>query len=311
MSEITYQELVPLLYSCRRIDDSVHCVFRCPKTDFEVTSSAFIARGDSFTDRMADRAVYSFSSNLRWTVYHKVRQMLGYSFLSNFASDLISGTIDEATPDQIVTASERERAVIEAFRQVQNQFRLGPDGWVSATVEEHYVPEFVQQLKRAPIKLRYDRFLLARLLAHIAASDHKFSAEEKMLIQTFAPPEFEDWESAPSAAELRELSAEVKPTVLMLAWALALSDSQLQSQELMTVMSTAGNLGLVAEQVSECKRWAQEYLVDQGFQRAYRERIADAETLRATRELGRRLGLDDERVERIEIRCQKRQGTFG
>jgi uncharacterized tellurite resistance protein B-like protein len=310
MTEIHYSEIKPLLSLCEEDEGEMHCIFRCPRTDFEVTSSAHIRRGQGLKDRLADRTVSSVGRNLRWSIWSKARQMLGYSLAGRVASDVLHVAVDEVTPTQVITETERQQAVVDAFRRVSSKFRHGSDGWVAATVEEEYKPEFVQQLKRHPIKLRYDRFILARVLAQLAEADGELSQQEMKLICTFAPPEFNAWGQPPTAGELQELSDGVKQTVLMLAWALVFCDTTLDHRELVVLLGSAGNLGLPAQALQDCKLWAQEYLVDQGFETAYQGGVVDNQALAQTRDLGAKLGLKSEQIERLEIRCQKRQGAY-
>ena len=310
MAQPEFHEIKPLLVSALVKGEEMHCTFRCPRTDFEASSSASLNRGSSYSDRLIDKTMRNFKYRMRSAVWSKAREMLGNSALGKIASDFVYDAVDGATPDQIVTKSENEEAILKAFQQVRSSFQFTDEGWVASVIAEDYTHDFIRHLKSHPIKLRYDRFILARVMAHIAQADGDFSVTEKEIFNSFAPPEFNAWGQPPSVAELKELSQGVKQTILMLSWALAFCDAELAHQELTSILKSAGSLGLPSEDLQNSKQWAQEYLVDRGLESAYRKALVDSQELERVRELATTLGLDTETLERLEIRCQKRHGSF-
>lgn len=98
--------------------------------------------------------------------------------------------------------------------------------------------------------------------------------------------------------------------MLMVAWAVALTDEDLSPQEELRLAEYAAGLGIAPAQAVKLKLAAQVYLVDQALSRAYpggqRDQALHAEVM----SMAQRIGLDATDAERVDIRFRKRYGLI-
>lgn len=298
-SRPSFSDIEPLLAE-RQVDkerDTLHCVFVCPRTHRRVVASAYIQQGDGFQDRLMDSASRSFWYELRHSVARTVCSFLPHGFVR----EVVEGAawrMAYAGDDKVDSARELEAAAVEAFLGVQHEFQHDGRGWAAREVVSEFINDFERQLKEAPLDTRYEAEVAARLLAFMASVDGVDHAERDFLT-SFAPAMMEG-AKAPTPVELAELSPRVKPTIYMLASALALADQQQSSQEQGYLARLEKELELSSEDAIRLRKAAGQFIVEQCVA------LEGSPTPEEISDLARLGGISPEDVERVLVRRRKR-----
>ncbi|MBL4632283.1 MAG: hypothetical protein JKY56_00325 [Kofleriaceae bacterium] len=112
-----------------------------------------------------------------------------------------------------------------------------------------------------------------------------------------------------SAAELGECTVgPVRETMLMLTWALALSDGDVDAGEAERLSSLGAGLAIQTERCAQLKGYAQAYQIDSSLGAVYASGQRDETAYQGVVALGQRLGINTEAIERVDIRYRKRFG---
>jgi hypothetical protein len=290
-----YHEIEPLVAQ-KQVDSdqrTVHCVFTCPVTARSVEASAYIRQGQGFADRLLDSTSRSF-----WYVASKVCSLVPEGFFRDVAEGAASRMAYSGGTDEVDTTQELNEAAIDAFVSVIHEFERGQQGWVAREVVSEFVTDFEKKLKEAPISTRYEIDVAAKALSYLASLDGVDSAERDFL-SDFAPGFIEDTKP-PSKVELSELNDSVKPTLFLLASALALADQEQSKGERSYLKKLSQDLDLSEEQVEELRRAAGQFIVEQCI--ALNSDPTDDEVARLARLT--ELSIDD--VLRVMVRRRKR-----
>lgn len=296
----SFAEIESLLVD-RRVDkehDTLVCLFECPVTRRRVEASATIRQGNSFTDRLLDSASRSFWHELRQVVARTVCSFLPHGFVR----EVVQGTAWQMSyhrgrSDEISSKSELDQATVDAFLRVRHEFELHQGEWRAREVAVEFVTDFEKQLQQAPISTRYEGEILARTLNHLAAFDGMDPFELTFLEDFGVSP---SGQHPPSAVELSELRDEVKPTLYLLAAALALVDQDQSGAERQRLAQLESALGVSAQRASELRRAAGQFIVDQCLG------LDIDPTPEQQRSLAKLAGLSVEEVERVLVRRRKR-----
>ena len=295
-----YSEIQPLLAKSHVDQEqrTIHCTFTCPVTGRSVEANAYIRQGQGFTDRLLDSTSRSFWYELRYRVASKVCSFLPQGFFRDVAEGAASRLSYTGGPDEIDTTQELNEATIDAFLSVAEEFERGERGWVAREVVSEFVTDFERKLKEAPITTRYEVDVAARTLSYLASLDGVDSAERAFLAD-FAPG-FLETAKPPGKVELSELNESVKPTLFLLASALALADQQQSKDEKSYLKKLGQDLELSAENAEELRRAAGQFIVEQCI--SLNSDPSDDEVVRLARLAG--LSVDD--VLRVIVRRRKR-----
>jgi hypothetical protein len=296
----SFSEIEPLLVE-RRVDkarSTLWCVFECPVTQRRVNASAVIRQGSGLADRLLDSASRSFWYELRHAVARTVCSYLPEGFLR----EVVRGTAWHMTysggqADEIASPTEIREAAVDAFLSVRQEFEREDGQWRSREVVTEFVTDFERQLREAPVSTRYEGEIMARTLNSMAELEGRDEAELAFLHDMAIDPSQMD---PPSAVELSELRPEVKPTVYMLAAAVALIDQQRSQQEIVYLGRLQRDMELSSEQASKLRRAAGQFVVEQclGLNLS-----PDPEQMRQLAQLA---DMSVQDVERVLVRRRKR-----
>ena len=300
MQRLTFAEIEPLVVN-RQVDkesNTIHCIFACPVTGRQVSAQAYISEGTGFGDRLLDSASRSFWYEARYAVAQKICALLPYGFLR----DVVQGTawrMAYGGQDDVRSGGELDKATVEAFKSVQHEFEKNGPSWAAREVTTDFVTDFERQLKQAPISTNYESEILVRVLGHLAEIDGLDSAERDFLAR-FSSAFGSAQGEAPSRVELSELDSEVKPTVYMLAAALAMADRDSSAAEQAYLESLASDLGVGGDQARSLRRAAGQFVVEECI---YPGTSVSPHQLQQLSQLS---GLDKSEVERVLVRRRKR-----
>ena len=339
MSEITYAELQGLIEHQEVKGSRVEVTFRCPKTGVTQISSAGIQRGRDLSNVAMSAMKQNLWRSLRSGIMRAISGLLGRGMLGQVGRQVSNEVVRNAGHGARHTGADVETAVVAAFLSVQNQFRREGSGWVAAHGQVN--PEAVDtgfhaQLRGAPVQERYDQGVLARVMVELAKGDGQLSDEERSMVSAFVDPSLGTIDQlatrpalskvsafvdpslgtidqlatrpALSDVELSETSAAARDTILMLGWALALSDKSLAASEAARLESLASGFGITADRVGALKGFAQAFLLDQALDVAYRSGARDAAAHQEAMQIAAAIGLDSESAERADVRYRKARG---
>ena len=300
MTQVSYETISPIVLRTSVAGGRLTAVFRCPISGdtFEATVP-LKGEGDS------DASPFS-GAPLR-------------AAMSRFLRGVFRGESQEveATETQeALTEDEREQAVLRAFNAVSNRFvwDASQEHWLSARVAVGVVPEFTRQLAEFPLETRFDRVILARMLVEIAAADGTLAAEEQAFLNGFLPPELgtlDELRGRPhlTALELRETTnGPERETLLMVAWAIALTDEELADEEALCLASFAKGLGLSDTLSLELRHYAEVFVIDQALDRVWLRGGFDTQAFGEVKLLATQFGLNDAAFATIDIRHRRRHG---
>lgn len=148
--------------------------------------------------------------------------------------------------------------MLEAFEAVKSHFERGPDGGWRHRQTVAAGLDFDAQLERAPVEQAFDKAVLASMALEVALADgHTARSEEQVLqrhVETLRARVPLEWRKELSARDLSETTpGPTRDTMLMLAWAVALVDEQLDPRELERLERFARALLIPRKRVRELR----------------------------------------------------------
>lgn len=318
MAEVNYESIQSLIESAVQDGASMKVTFKCPASGATVESSASIQKGKGVADIAKASAQKNMMYSLRRGVLGMVRSVLGGGMFGRMGQDVARSMLSEADKKAKTLYSEDEKngAVVSAFEAISSQWvhDAKNNRWVLAKAAGELLSEFDKKLQAAPIKEKYDRAVLARMLVEIANADGNVAEEEKSFLAGFVTPDLgtvDDLLAKPalSAAELGEVSqGAVREVMVMLDWAVAFTDEELAEEETAKIQSHAAGLGIDAAKCDALKGVSQSYLFEQALSRIYSGGQIDAAKKNEVMSFGKNIGMDESAAERAEIRYRKRHG---
>ncbi len=321
MSNVTYEQIQPLLTKEELQGSTMSCAFKCPVSDqvVEANGTVRVQRQDG----LAAKAKTSFKRNLlssvRRSVMGAVSGALGHGIFGRTGREVAGGAmsgVQKNANQPKMTDVDKQAAVVDAFKSVLSKFAWDAENnrWISAQAAGESLTDFAGQLQDAPVQQKYDVGVLARMLTEIAAADGDIAEEEKAMLYSFLPADMgtvSDLINRPplSKMELEEVAeGGVRDTMLMLAWAIALTDEQLDDAEQQKLTAFADGLGIDEERRAVLKSYAQKHIVTGAIQQAYADGALQADEKEDLLNLAQGIGLSEEDTERLEIKYRKRMG---
>ncbi len=317
---IDYRQIAPLVAQQQLTGNRMDVVFQCPVSGKQVQSSATVRQG------MAGRAASSFKRNAMWSLrsslFSAVRSVLGHGIVGRTASGVLSeATMGTRTGGSAThySSGDRQAAIVEAYLRVQNEFvwDSARNGLVHSDAGPPAAPAsgFALAIGGVQITERWDRAVLARMLAEIAGADGHIAPEERELFSAFGGEELGSIEQLLqrpplNPGELGETSGQVRETLLMLAYAVAFADEELEANEQARLQAFAHGLRLSQSQVAHAARLAQEHVIGQLLESAYAFGPASEQDRGHLYHAAARIGLDQAAVQTLEAQLCKRKGLY-
>ncbi len=318
MPEVTHESIKPMIESANQEGAMMKCVFKCPVSGTAIPGSAMIQKSKSLGDVAKSSIKRSMMWRLRSAVSRTVRSALGGGMLGGLGADVTRAAVSGATGNaaQSFSDEEKQAAVVAAFESVSSQFvwEGKNNRWISAATAGEILTDFAKQLNAAPVTQKYDKGVMARMLVEIAQADGHLADEEKTFLADFITPDLGSIDELSkraklSAAELAECSQGTsRETMLMIAWALACTDKDLDPAEAARLGEQAAGLGLDEGRAGELKIYAQAFVIDQAMDSAYPGGRLDEGAKAEVLSFANAIGLDQSAAERVEIRYRKRNG---
>ena len=315
MPEINFDVIQPLVESTDSSGYGIQVVFRCPVSGEEIRSSAQVVQDQK--NAIASTVKSSFWRSMRYSLGSVVRSVFGYGVAGQIGSSLAYSAVSGSGSGFKPSEAQLKQAVVDAFKNVSNRFAW--DGtnqrFVSVGVYRELMTEFQVVLQSVQITKDWDRHVLARMLAEVSAADGQVDESERAFFYSFTGgegPTLDDLLSRPplNRAELEEVSKEVGGALYMLAAAVAFSDQNIDANESAKLDGFGAGLGLSAADQQRAQGMAREFIVDQALEGAYADGRVDEQERAEVIALAGRLGVPEDRVNRLDVRCRKRKGIL-
>ena len=319
MPELTYDLVAPLVARSESTGDRVGVVFQCPVSGDEVAASARIT--ESGGSALKREVKQTFWRNARWSLSRMMYSVFGYGVGGAIGSAVAdtAGAMGQANHHQ-PTEAELKEAIVDAFKSVGSRFAWDESNqrFVSTTVFRELQTEFTVIVQGARFAKAWDRAILARMLAEVAAADGALSEDERSLFATFLHDQNLGlanldalMEKPPlSKADLEETSPEVRHEMWLLAAAMAISDETFADVEAKKLATFGKALGIADNDQARGLALAKEYVLDQALESAYADGRLDKKEHAHVAQLARTIGIDEDRAARLDARCRKRKGIL-
>lgn len=248
----TYDEISPLVEEYDIYKPTLYVTFRCPSSGERVQARAELegeSRGDLWSGLKASALT-----------------AVGYLLvgMTGDAGKTLGGSQGRASSKHEYSQEQIAQATVDAFLTVRGCFRRTQTGWIAKSKAPEPLA-FERQLRDHPIKGSAERDLLTRCLVGVAALDGTTSPSEKRFLQRFAPAFERLPQGPPDLQELSTIREEARPTVYLLALALALIDHDYSDPERSYLAELATGLSLSSDRVLQLSRQAGEFLVHQSL----------------------------------------------
>lgn len=308
--DINYERISSLVVHQEVQGSQVLVEFQVPNGEV-IESRATIRRDNSIGSSVMRNVKRTAANSARSSLTRIVRGILGGGFFGRLGSQTVSTVSREYTSGSHQSApsqKEIENAVVDAFKRVQRYFNLeggsGAIGRSNTPVTPRQLSAFEQLAQNNPVRDAHDQRVLSRVLAEVANADGSISPEEEEFFKAIMPAganvrELANGEPV-SKVEAQMVSAGVKETIYLFAWAISLSDFDRNANEGRILNNLAETFGIGAGRRDELILVAKKHILEQAI---------DANTSRDELfELADQLGLDRDEAERTKIEEMRRNG---
>jgi hypothetical protein len=263
--ELTYELIEPLIVEQQFRENKVECSFSIPGSSKVVRSYAGVRALTNTMGRSHRRIKNSANYYARKQATNVIRRLLGGGIISRTLVGMANEEIHMAQKVRpIYTPSQKQAAIVEAFRRVQREFTLNPvTGKWSQT---ELVSDFSKQLLDYPIQENYDKGILARMLMEMARVDGNVSEEEEEILDLFVNKHEINrdvyLQDSLNYAELEGCSKKAKGSLFMLAATMVLSDKVIDQEEKGLLAHYANGLSIDKNQANRYILLAKKFIVE-------------------------------------------------
>jgi len=243
------------------------------------------------------------------------RGLLRGVFASAVAGETAVPARNAPAPTAVFDRAARETAVVEAFEALASQFAWDESrkAYIDAEEARNSLGGFDRQLRDHPLKGKYELVTCGRMLAEIVAADGRVKVQERDFFNSFLSAETGTLEELVKLGRITRLEMEetrpaARATMLMLAYAIAMTDEHLDLREQNTLAKFAKGLGVGLDREETIRHWACEKVVENMLAGCYGDgRLDDAELKRIAR-LAQNIGVNEALVAKLDVRVRKRMG---
>ena len=259
--EPDFDNLEPLVADVDDTRDPALVTFRCPVTGTEVQAHGRYPK-PGFGDKVGRIARAGALDRARIGLVHTVQRTAGSVGMLGMSMGEQAVRSRVAPREPTRPAKQREGAVVDAFLTVADEFDWdhAQGRWVSTATRS----PFKVHIDAHPITAAHDRAMLARILATIVGAEGGVTDDEREMFAALAPGT--DLETliakwTPGADELSTTEpGPTRETMLLLAWALALTDAELAARETELLDWYGQALGVPAARAGELREIAARHI---------------------------------------------------
>ena len=281
-----FPSVQPLIASQKMLGGSLALTFRCPDSERAVRAQASLSEP-------------SPGKTSLWSALR--RSAIGA------LSDALGRGVDDAMKGEAVDYSREDvqQAVVAAFESVRTNFRWDPaeKRWFDSSVQ---ATSFQKRLRDMPVTEPADQDVLIRTLLELSKSDGMVSAEELLFIGDFLTPSMgalENMIQKPdlSPDELARTTESARPSIMMLAWACAMCDENLDPAEVARLNEISAGFGLSATESDELRTDAQQFLLRHALSSVYTDGSRDEEAFAEVHFAAEKMGVGAEETAALDL----------
>jgi hypothetical protein len=272
----------------------INCTFQTPNGEiFE--GSAMISATKTIGNAVQQQVAKVVKRNARRQTNRFIRSMLGGT-AGRIGSQITRSAINDigSSNEANFTTADKEEAILKAFSRVSRHFesrktervvrerpergeRRGRDrdrgsdrGRGSRRRQEESDSEYENIINNHPVESGYEQEILSRFLVHIAGADGKITPDEREMLADVIPSKFGSIleiqsKDQVSRIEAEEISSDVKETVYLLGWAMALADYDVDAGEV-RILNTYGEIfGIPDHRKEKLELLAKKYCLEQAI----------------------------------------------
>jgi len=324
MNPYSIETIEQLIIDIKEHGRSVQVVFKCPHSDFTISSRASIQRDRSFGNQLKKNTERSILNMIQREVTKVLRDVLGNNAVGRMGSDIARRTMYNASSQVLngLSNQEREEAILSAFKKVESKFRWNEEQqtWLAIEVQqklESTLSPFLIQNNNHPVSHPYDVQILSRMLVEIVMADGEMVQAEREWLVQLLNPEYGTMEQISqfpplTKAEFHNCSpGPVRTTMLMMAFAMSMCDETLAQEELVALETMANHLQLSESEKSNARFWAQTYILEQAIHYISLSTYGNLKTAREQiLQIASRIGVSSEAALNIEAKVKRRQSNF-
>lgn len=314
MSEITYERLKNNIAEESVNGSQVTVTFKCPVTEkihhAIATMRPSTGVGAQVKKQVKNELLYSARRGLR----SLLRGVLGGGRVGASAGNAVARSVPNAG-SPVFDQAARERAVVEAFESVSREFAWSEEqqAWIDAAEADVMLSDFDKQLRDFPITGQWERSVTARMLAEVVMADGKVTDEEQEFFAEFLNEDTGSLEEvmkqgALSKFELEEVKPDARATMLMVAYAIAMTDEVLDAAEQAALANFARGFGVTLDREEQIRHWAACKVVEEMLQGCYADGTIDAEERKRIEKLAENIGVNEALVAKLDVNIRKRKG---
>lgn len=316
MSELTYEKLKNNIAEEEVNGSQVSVTFKCPVTEklhhAVATMRPSTGAAANVKKQAKNELLYAAKRGLRGLL----RGVLGGGRAGAVAGNVAAQSVPNAGAATYDKAAQ-QAAVVQAFEAVIANFAWdeAQKAFVDAESLELALSEFDKQLRDHPITGQWERSVTARMLAEIVAADGKVEDDEREFFADFLVSKetqsLEDLlkKGKLSKLELEECKPDARATMLMLAYAIAMTDENLAAAEQVRLAEFCKALGVSLDREELLRHWAAEKTVENVLSGCYADGEIDDDERKRIDQLAHNIGVNEALVAKLDVSVRKRLGV--
>lgn len=316
-----FTHIEPLIVNLQEQGRSVQVMFQCPMTGHQFSGRASAARDHSLGSKVKKNTQQSLLYAAQRALSQVLREVFGHNSLGRMASDVTRRTMYSASSQMMngLSTKEKEQAIVKAFQSVRQNFMWDENHmrWISKQGHSETVSGFDKQRQEHAISHPYDLQVLSRMMVEIAMVDGHMDKSEREWLAMLLNPEHGTMEQISqhpplSSAELANTSTgDVRVTMLMIAWAIALCDENLDSSEQQRLRIFTHGLQLSSTKEHTARTLAQTYILENAIQYIYQSSLGNgAFNRQQILTLASKIGVTEATALDVEAKVKRRQSNF-
>lgn len=316
--DYSYEQVSPYLLDYEIIGSKIHCEFQNEHGEV-FSSTSNVKATKTIQSKVAKRAERMIKSQARRNASRLVRTAFGGGMLGSIGSSVVRSSVNDVDLGTNKEFSEEniQEAITKAFKRVSRNFDIGQKSRPATARRERRTRErdnsrrgsssnsdlgYKEYIKMHPISNMFEQDIMSRLLVQMASADGKIMEEERNFILDMLPKKFGTIPEIIargdiSKIEASEVSDEIKKTIMLLAWSVALVDFDLSNAEERRLHEYGALFGIESTDAEQIAMMAKKETL-QGIMEPYMDRN---ELL----SVARNIDLSDEQAERMYIDYKK------
>jgi uncharacterized tellurite resistance protein B-like protein len=273
-SEFTYEMIEPLIVFQETDGRNVLVEFCLPGSKDIIESKATIKKSNDVGSKVKRRVATVAKSQVRMMASRAIRGAVGGGIVGRLSTTAFQTASQEVKPGEGPTEDELQAAIVDAFVRVKDNFHWDEVSgeWGKPLIAPPPPPKspFEEQMNNHPVADPHDKNVFARVLAELAYADGTISKEEAEFFKDIIPPDQPSIDRLAKAdpvskVEAEEVTQNVKATIYMVAWVIALIDLTLDPVEEELLMEYADVFGLHEQRREDLIKHAKYFVVEQNI----------------------------------------------